>query len=76
MHGQKNQHTNEKTKTIYAHKCRGYNEQMNLGTTIIILPYEKIWRVICPSVWLTLVLLILLQSTQTVLDEKPYMEQS
>ena len=48
---------------------------MNLGSAIIILPYGKIWRVICRSVWLTLLILILLQSTQTVLDEKTYMEQ-
>ena len=48
---------------------------MNLESAIIILPYGTIWRVICPSVWLPLVLLTLLQSTQTVFDEKPYMEQ-
>ena len=47
---------------------------MNLGSDIIILPYGKIW-VVCPSVWLMLLLLILLLSTQIVLDEKPYMKQ-
>ena len=48
---------------------------MHLGSAIIILPYGKIWRVSFSSAWLTLLLLILLQSKQTVLDEKPNMEQ-
>ena len=37
--------------------------------------HGKIWRVICPSIWLTLLFLILLQSTQAVNDGQPYMKQ-
>ena len=48
---------------------------MHLSIAIIILPYGKIWRVICPSIWLTLLFLILLQSIQAVLDEKPYKDK-
>ena len=45
---------------------------MPLSIAIIILPHGKIWRVVCPSISLTLLFLILLQSTRSVIDGKPY----